>query len=62
MHLLKVWRVELAEMFNAAPSGQKVQLKDAYRATLKQAESFIDSIAEALVAAVEGEDGFYRRL
>ena len=47
---------ELAEMFNAAPSGQKVKFKDAYRATLKQAESFIDSIAEALVAAVEGED------
>ena len=47
---------ELAEMFNAAPSGQKVKFKDAYRATLKQAESFIDSIAEALIAAVEGED------
>lgn len=47
---------ELAEMFNAAPSGHKVKFKDAYRATLKQAESFIDSIAEALVAAVEGAD------
>jgi hypothetical protein len=47
---------DLADMFNAAPSGQKVKFKDAYRATLKQAESFIDSIAEALIAAVEGED------
>ena len=47
---------ELAEMFNAAPSGHKVKFKDAYRATLKQAEEFITSTAEALVAAVEGDD------
>ena len=47
---------ELAEMFNAAPSGHNVKFKDAYRATLKQAEEFITSTAEALVAAVEGDD------
>lgn len=44
------------ELFNAAPSGQKVKFKDAYRAMLKQAEEIIDAIAEALVAAVEADD------
>ena len=29
------------DLFNAAPSGQKVKFKDAYRAMLKQAEKIV---------------------
>ena len=45
------------ELFNAAPSGGKQKFKDAHRATMKQAEDFLTSVAEAIGEAVSQSDG-----
>lgn len=45
------------ELFNQAPMGQKTNFKNAHRATMKQAEEFLDSVAEALGEAVQNDDG-----
>ena len=45
------------ELFNAAPSGAKTAFKDAHRATMKQAEEFLSSVAEAIGEAVTQSDG-----
>lgn len=44
------------ELFNSAPSGEKVKFKDSYRAMLKQADEIIDAVADALRAAVQADD------
>ena len=44
------------ELFNQAPSGQKTKYKEAHRATMKQAEEFLNSVAEAMGEAVENDD------
>ena len=45
------------ELFNAAPMGEKTNFKNAHRATMKQAEEFLDSVAEAIGEAVTQSDG-----
>ena len=45
------------ELFNNAPSGQKTKFKESHRATMKQAEEFLSSVAEALGEAVQNDDG-----
>lgn len=44
------------ELFNAAPMGTKTDFKNAHRATMKQAEEFLDSVAEAMGEAVQNDD------
>lgn len=44
------------ELFNAAPMGTKTDFKNAHRATMKQAEEFLDSVAEAMGDAVMQDD------
>ena len=45
------------ELFNNAPSGQKTKFKESHRAAMKQAEDFLDSVAEAMGDAVQNDDG-----
>lgn len=45
------------ELFNAAPSGEKTAFKNAHRATMKQAEEFLNSVVEAIGEAVTQSDG-----
>ena len=45
------------ELFNAAPSGSKTAFKEAHRATMKQAEEFLNSVVEAIGEAVTQSDG-----
>ena len=45
------------ELFNQAPIGKKTEFKNAHRATMKQAEEFLDSVAEAIGEAVSQSDG-----
>lgn len=45
------------ELFNQAPMGKKTDFKNAHRATMKQAEEFLDSVAEAIGEAVSQSDG-----
>ena len=45
------------ELFNDAPSGQKTKFKESHRATMRQAEEFLDSVAEAIGHAVAQSDG-----
>jgi len=45
------------ELFNNAPSGQKTKFKESHRATMKQAEDFLTSVAEAIGEAVSQSDG-----
>ena len=45
------------ELFNQAPMGEKTNFKNAHRATMKQAEEFLDSVAEAIGEAVTQSDG-----
>ena len=45
------------ELFNNAPMGEKTSFKNAHRATMKQAEEFLDSVAEAIGEAVTQSDG-----
>ena len=45
------------ELFNQAPMGKKTEFKNAHRATMKQAEEFLDSVAEAIGEAVSQSDG-----
>jgi hypothetical protein len=47
---------EQVELFNAAPMGTKTDFKNAHRATMKQAEEFLDSVADALGEAVQNDD------
>ena len=44
------------ELFNSAPMGEKTNFKNAHRATMKQAEEFLDSVAEAIGEAVTQSD------
>ena len=44
------------ELFNNAPMGEKTSFKNAHRATMKQAEEFLDSVAEAIGEAVTHSD------
>lgn len=44
------------EIFNQAPMGEKTNFKNAHRATMKQAEEFLDSVAEAMGEAVQNDD------
>ena len=44
------------ELFNQAPMGEKTNFKNAHRATMKQAEEFLDSVAEAIGEAVTQSD------
>ena len=44
------------ELFNAAPMGTKTDFKNAHRATMKQAEEFLDSVVDAIGEAVENDD------
>ena len=44
------------ELFNQAPMGTKTDFKNAHRATMKQAEEFLDSVAEAMGDAVPNDD------
>ena len=44
------------ELFNNAPMGEKTAFKNAHRATMKQAEEFLDSVAEAIREAVTHSD------
>ena len=44
------------ELFNSAPMGEKTNFKNAHRATMKQAEEFLDSVAEAMGDAVQNDD------
>ena len=44
------------ELFNNAPMGEKTAFKNAHRATMKQAEEFLDSVAEAIGDAVTQSD------
>ena len=44
------------ELFNNAPSGQKTKFKESHRAAIKQAEDFLNSVAEAMGEAVENDD------
>jgi Mg/Co/Ni transporter MgtE len=44
------------ELFNQAPMGTKTDFKNAHRATMKQAEEFLDSVAEAMGDAVMNDD------
>ena len=44
------------ELFNNAPMGEKTNFKNAHRATMKQAEEFLDSVAEAIGEAVTQSD------
>ena len=48
---------EQIELFNQAPMGKKTEFKNAHRATMKQAEEFLDSVAEAMGEAVQNDDG-----
>lgn len=45
------------ELFNQAPMGEKTNFKNAHRAAMKQAEEFLDSVAEAIGEAVSQSDG-----
>ena len=45
------------ELFNQAPMGKKTEFKNAHRATMKQAEDFLTSVAEAIGEAVSQSDG-----
>ena len=45
------------ELFNNAPSGQKTKFKESHRTTMKQAEDFLTSVAEAIGEAVSQSDG-----
>lgn len=45
------------ELFNQAPMGEKTNFKNAHRVTMKQAEDFLDSVAEAIGEAVTQSDG-----
>ena len=45
------------ELFNQAPMGKKTEFKNAHRATMKQAEEFLNSVAEAIGEAVSQSDG-----
>lgn len=47
---------EQIELFNQAPMGQKTLFKNAHRAAMKQAEEFLDSVAEAMGDAVQNDD------
>ena len=44
------------ELFNAAPMGTKTDFKNAHRATMKQAEEFLDSVVVAIGEAVQNDD------
>ena len=44
------------ELFNNAPSGQKTKFKESHRATMRQAEEFLDSVVDALGEAVQAGD------
>lgn len=44
------------ELFNAAPMGTKTDFKNAHRATMKQAEEFLDSVVDAISEAVQNDD------
>ena len=44
------------ELFNNAPMGEKTNFKNAHRATMRQAEEFLDSVAEAIGEAVTQSD------
>ena len=44
------------ELFNAAPMGTKTDFKNAHRATMKQAEEFLDSVVDAIGEAVQNDD------
>lgn len=44
------------ELFNGAPMGQKTDFKNAHRATLKQANDFLNSVAESIASAHESDD------
>ena len=45
------------ELFNGAPMGAKTDFKNAHRATLKQANDFLNSVAESIASAHESDDG-----
>ena len=45
------------ELFNQAPMGEKTNFKNAHRAALKQAEDFLNEVAEAIGEAVTQSDG-----
>ena len=47
---------EQIELFNNAPMGEKTSFKNARRAKMKQAEEFLDSVAEAIGEAVIQSD------
>ena len=44
------------ELFNNAPMGEKTAFKNAHRATMKQAEEFLDSVVDAIGDAVTNDD------
>ena len=44
------------ELFNNAPSGQKTKFKESHRATMRQAEEFLDSVVDAIGEAVQAGD------
>ena len=44
------------ELFNGAPMGEKTNFKNAHRATMKQAEEFLNSVVDAIEEAVTGDD------
>ena len=44
------------ELFNQAPMGEKTNFKNAHRATMKQAEEFLDSVVDAIGEAVQNDD------
>jgi len=44
------------ELFNGAPMGAKTDFKNAHRATLKQANDFLSSVAESIASAHESDD------
>ena len=44
------------ELFNQAKPGSKTAFKESHRAAMKQAELFLDSVAETIGEAVEHED------
>ena len=48
------------ELFNQAPMGEKTNFKNAHRATMKQAEEFLDSVVDAIGEAVQSDDAVLR--
>ena len=56
-HIKSLSEKDQIELFNQAPMGKKTDFKNAHRATMKQAEEFLDSVAEAIGDAVSQSDG-----